>query len=99
MKSLKIPSGLKLEFVPYPDERNTGGRVWIGNIELAEVYQRQGGGDLFFPLTIKYEFWLKIFKKHQSPGQWLEHLDKEEYTKLVDTIEEGLEWILTKLKE
>lgn len=72
MTSLIVPSNLKLEFIPYPDEKNTGGIVWIGEIEIADVYQRNEGGDLFSPLIIKYEFYLKGYKKYQPSGQWLE---------------------------
>lgn len=44
----------KLEFVGYINQ--PGGRVWIGNICVAQVYERDSKPDLFNEDSIKYEF-------------------------------------------
>lgn len=90
-----VLDGLKLEFVGYPN--HTGGKVWIGLVSVAEVYQRESGGDLFEPLVIKYEFQIHPWLKYQPEDNWLEMLPLEERGSMVDTIEEGLEWVKTKL--
>jgi len=88
-----------IEYISYPDVENTGGRVWLGEVCIAEVYQRQrdGKGDLFMNNEIKYEFYIPGWKKYQEYGKWLEHVSPDEHTKLVNTIEEGLQWLKEKL--
>lgn len=86
---------LKLEYVGYPND--TGGRVWIGEINVGEVYERITKGDLFVLPSHKYEFHLtKPFKKYQEKS-WLEQHPQEVYIKTCDTIEEGLIWLKQKL--
>lgn len=91
-----VLDGLKLEFVGYPN--HTGGRVWIGNVQAADVFQRGGEPDLFNADPITYEFHLsRGFVKHQKENEWLELIPLNERQKTFNTIEEGLEWIKTKL--
>ena len=86
--------GVKIEFVPYSE--HTGGRIWIGDIRIADVYERKTKGDLFVPESVKYECHIGIFQKHQPPGKWLEHIEKPYFTK--NTIKEILEQLIIKLE-
>lgn len=88
---------LVLEYVPYKSD--PGGRVWIGNVCVADVYERRSGGDLFKPLTIQHEFHIGFFMKHQPEGKWLEHTEQHERERKFDSIEEGLKWIIEKFKQ
>ena len=88
-------NNLKLEFVGYPN--HTGGRVWIGQICIADMYQRGGDPNLFKEDPIKYEFHINPYLKIQPENEWLEAVDIYERQRKFDTIKEGLEWIKSKL--
>lgn len=85
----------KLEFVGYINQ--PGGRVWIGNICVANVFERGGKPDLFNQDPIKYKFDLGYYVKYQPENEWLKALSNNEQHQLFDTIEEGLKWIKSKL--
>lgn len=95
VKASPVINTWEIEFVPYPSD--TGGRVWIGLVCIAEVYERTTGGDLFEPLSTKYEFQIGTFLKYQPQGSWLDAVDPAHRTFMASTIEEGLDWVITKL--
>ncbi len=85
-------------FIPHPD-KSGGGRVFIGQVVVAEVYNRTPKADLFNKSTPKFDFHIGIFMKHQPEGQWLEHVTQDEYIFNCNSIEEGMQWLLEKLND
>ena len=90
-------NNLRLEYVGYPN--NTGGRIWIGGIEIADVYQRGGNPDLFGADPIYYEVYIKPFEKFQKVNEWLTMKERNDYIKKCNSVEECVEWVKSKLYE
>lgn len=85
-----------IEFVGFLDG-TLNGRVWIGDVKIADVFYRNKAATLFTEGDNWFDFEISFFEKHQPEGKWLE--STEDYRFRASSIDEGLEWILFRLNK
>jgi len=86
-----------LEYMKHPIQGDEGGRLFIGQIVVAEAYYRVTEPNLFTPKVEKWDFHISIYMKQQPEGKWLESVSSDEQKYRANTIEDGINWVLNKL--
>lgn len=89
----------QLDIVKYIDNR-TGKhtyRIYIGLVCISDVYTRISKGDLFNEQKIIFHFYINQYKKYLPENEWLVNEPDENWQVNVNSLDEGVDWLLTKL--